>query len=144
MDKLLYFQDRNFDQVWYPFSKLRGISRGFGGCGGCLYFHFDGMKNESQPDDGGDIDVDYVVIKFTDASVMGTVIRNIMTNIYAEKTGIVKIIEIFGDEVRNHAFNIKGSDTRQYLCTPENEATQATCSGTAWTDVVTFHVASDV
>ena len=141
MDKLLFFQDRNFDQAYYPVSKLRGFSRGFGGCGGCLYIHFDPLRNANQTDHAGDFDVDYVLIKFTDASVLGTVIRNIMTNINSTPKGVVRVLEIFGDEVRNHAFNIQGSDTRKFLCTPENAATEASCSGTTWQDVMTIHIA---
>ena len=71
MEKLLRFQNRNFDQVYYPLSKLRGFSRQDAACGGCLYIHFDPLRNANQADVGSDVDVDYVKIKFTDASVLG-------------------------------------------------------------------------
>jgi len=151
MEKLLRFQDRNFDQVYYPLSKLRGFSRQDATCGGCLFIHFDPLRNANQVDAGSDIDVDYVKIKFTDASVLGTVIRNIMTNINSTPKGIVDVLIIFGNAVQKQAFDIKGSNTSQYLCTPQTDAGEdqfgsaaAACAGVTWNDVITIHMASDV
>jgi len=151
MEKFLRFQDRNFDQVYYPLSKLRGFSRQDSVCGGCLFIHFDPLRNANESDAGSDVDVDYVKIKFTDASVLGTVIRNILTNISSSRTAIVDVLIIFGNAVQKHSFDIKGSNTSKYLCTPQTDAgedqfgsAEAACAGVTWNDVITIHMASVV
>ena len=152
MEKVLRFQNSNYDQVFYPLSKLRGFSRQDAACGGCLYIHFDPLRNTTQPDGGasptGNFSTDYVKIKFTDSSVLGTVVRNILTNIASEKGGIVTILEVFGTAVRKQAFDTKGSNTSQYLCTPQTPegedqfgSANANCAGVTWADVIEIHMA---
>ena len=96
MDKLLFFQDRNGTRHTTQSQSCVDSVGASVDADNCLYIHFDPLRNANQTDHAGDFDVDYVLIKFTDASVLGTVIRNIMTNINSTPKGVVRVLEIFG------------------------------------------------
>ena len=106
MERILRFRNRNFDNVYYPLSRLKGISRDATN----LVFNFESLNKN------GDSATDTVKIKFTDAGVHPLAVSNFYKAVYGSKTTIITIIDVSsvednGTVARNlHAFGVDNDD----------------------------------
>jgi len=106
MERILRFRNRNFDNVYYPLSRLKGISRDTTN----LVFNFESLNKN------GTSDTDTVKIKFGDAGVHPLAVSNFYKAVYGSKTTIITIIDVSsvednGTVARNlHAFGVDNDD----------------------------------
>ena len=115
MEKILRFRNRAFDNVYYPLSRLKGLSRSTAK----LVFHFDPLKNS------GTSDTDKVEILFTDAGVHPLAVTNFYKAVYGSKKTIVTVVDVAsvndGETVPRdkHVFGVDNDDANmsQYFNT---------------------------
>jgi len=115
MEKILRFRNRAFDQVYYPLSRLKGLSRSTAK----LVFHFETLTKN------GTAETDKVEILFTDAGVHPLAVTNFYKAVYGSKKTIVTVIDVAnvndGETVPRdkHVFGVDNDDANmsQYFNT---------------------------
>ena len=106
MEKILRFRNRNFDNVYYTLSRLKGISRDSTN----LVFNFESLNKN------GTSSTDNVKIKFGDAGVHPLAVTNFYKAVYGSKKTIVTVIDVSSIEDNGtvgrslHAFGVDDND----------------------------------
>ncbi len=128
-DKLLYFRDSNYREVYYPLSRLKGIKNDFSDKK-TVEFWFSSMKHAGQTEHayttaGVDGD-DFVRIKFNDVAFVYGAISYFWQRVYTAKTVIFKVVDAVDDGDGFFRFAAFGETYNQYLIGhPTNAAATA-------------------